>query len=247
MKHFYLNSFSLLDFVTYHPLLYHYFVWYITALLSLTKQKKSKLRKNSKYVTSLRQSWRKPFRNKLVAFNYSRPCKIKSIILLCSEVITVYFLSAHEKGTFGFSIKGQRFKNVLIDVLRLFDASPEKTSAVQLMMPIQWLVRQIVLLAKEKFGSRRSTADIFSYDISFPALPAAWQVKFPLCCYKMVSSKWRSRITGKSGQLCKVLKSCSLIACSNILRSNGFHEDKWSSPSHMPCTLAMGRCHNFQL
>jgi len=47
-------------------------------------------------------------------------------MLLCSEVINVYLLSAHEKGTFGFSVKGQRFKNVLIDALRLFDASPEK-------------------------------------------------------------------------------------------------------------------------
>lgn len=189
MKHFYLNSFPLLDSVTHHSSLHHYFVWYMTALLSLTKQKKWKLRKKpSKYVTSLRQSWRKPFRKKLVTFNYSRSFKIKSIILLCSEVIDVYLLSAHEKGTFGFSVKGHRFKNVLIDALRLFDASPEKTSVVQLMEPIQWLVRQIVLLAKEKFGSERSTPDIFSYDISFSALPATWQVKFPLWCYKIVSS-----------------------------------------------------------
>lgn len=135
-----------------------------------------------------------------------------------------------KKGTFGFSIKGQRFRNVLINALRLADESPEKTSAVQLMEPIQWPVRQIVLLAKEKFGSERSNPDIFYYDISFSALPATWQVKFPLCCYKIVSSKWRSGITGKSGQLCKVLKTCSFTACCNILRSNGFHEDKWSNP-----------------
>lgn len=47
-------------------------------------------------------------------------------MLLCSEGINVCLLSAHEKGTFGLSVKGQRFKNVLINALRLFDASPEK-------------------------------------------------------------------------------------------------------------------------
>lgn len=57
-------------------------------------------------------------------------------MFLCSEVMNVYLLSAREKETLGFSMKAQRFKNVLINVLRLFDARPEKTSAVQLMQPI---------------------------------------------------------------------------------------------------------------
>lgn len=60
-------------------------------------KRNGKPRKNSKYVTALRQSWRKPFRNKLVTFNYSRSFKIKSIILVCSEVINTYLLRAHEK------------------------------------------------------------------------------------------------------------------------------------------------------
>lgn len=148
-------------------------------------------KKPSKYVTSLRQSWRKPFRYKMVVFNYSRFFKIKSIVFLCSEVIYVYLLNTYEKETFGFSVKEQRFKNILINMLRLFDVSPGKTSAVQLMEPIQWLVRQIVLLAKEKFGSERSTPAIFTYDISFSALSATWQVKFPLCCYKINEFKMK--------------------------------------------------------
>lgn len=156
------------------------------------------------------------------------------------------FLSAHEKKAFGFSMKGQRFKNVLINVLRLFDASPEKTSAVRLMQPIQWLVRQIVLLAEEKFGSERSTSDIFSYDISFSALPTTWQVKLLLYCYKIVSPKWRSGTIGRFWPLFKVLQTCSIIDYCNILRSNNFHEDKWSSLLHIACTLAMDRCNTFQ-
>lgn len=223
-----------------------FFVWCITVLLTLTKQKKSKLRKTANMSHPWGRAERKPFRNKLVAFNYSRSFKIKSIIFLCSEVMNVYLLSAHEKEAFGFSMKGQRFKNVLINVLRLFDASPEKTSAVRLMQPIQWLVRQIVLLAKEKFGSERSASDIFSYDISFSALPTTWQVKLPLYCYKIVSSKWRSGTVGRFGPLFKILQICSIIDYCNILRSNNFHKDKWSSLLHIPCTLAMGRCHNFQ-
>lgn len=50
---------------------------------------------------------------------------IKSIIFLCSEVLNACLLSAHEKRTVGFCVKGQRFKNVLIDALRLYDARPE--------------------------------------------------------------------------------------------------------------------------
>lgn len=105
----------------------------------------------------------------------------------------------------------------------------KKTSAVQLMEPIQWLVRQIVLLAKEKFGSERSTPGIFSYDISFLALPATWKIKFPLCCYKIVNPERRFGITCNSGQLSKVLKIFSFLSCCNILRSNAFHKYKWSS------------------
>lgn len=121
-----MNYFSLLDFVTHLSLLHHYFVWCITALLSLTKEKKSKLRKTANMSHPWGRAEGKPFRNKLVKFNFSRSFKIKSIIFLCSEVMNVYLLSAHEKEAFGFSMKGQRFKNVLINVLRLFDASPEK-------------------------------------------------------------------------------------------------------------------------
>lgn len=122
----------------------------------------------------------------------------------------------------------------------------KKTSAVRLMQPIQWLVRQIVLLAKEKFGSERSASDIFSYDISFSALPTTWQVKLPLYCYKIVSSKGRSGAVGRFGPLFKILQTRSIIDYCNILRSNNFHEDKWSFLLHIPCTLSMGRCHNFQ-
>lgn len=211
------------------------------------KAKEIKTEKNSKYVTSLRQSWRETFQKPETSWLHLIILgpRIKSIMFLCSEVMNVYLLSAHEKETLGFSMKAQRFKNVLINVLRLFDARPEKTSAVQLMQPIHWLVRQIVLLAKEKFGSERSTSDIFSYDISFSALPATWQVNLPLYCYKIVSSKWRSGTIGKSGPLFKVLQTCSIIDYCNILMSNNFREDKWSSLLHTPCTLAMGRCHNF--
>lgn len=51
----------------------------------------------SKYVRCLRKGWRKPFRSKWVTCNYSRSFKIKSIILLHSEVINVYLLTAHKK------------------------------------------------------------------------------------------------------------------------------------------------------
>lgn len=73
----------------------------------------------------------------MVVFNYSRFFKIKAVIFLCSEVIYVYLLNAYEKEAFGFSVKEQRFKNSLINMLLLFDVSPGKTSAVQLMEPIQ--------------------------------------------------------------------------------------------------------------
>lgn len=126
MKFFYLNSFPLLDSVTHHSSLHHYFVWYIAALLSLTKQKKSKKQKKQQICHILEAELKETFQKQAGSFNYSRSFKIKSIILLCSEVINVCLLSAHEKGTFGFSVKGQRFKNILIDALRLFDASPEK-------------------------------------------------------------------------------------------------------------------------
>lgn len=64
-------------------------------------------------------------------------------------------------------------------------------------------------------------------------------------CYKIVSSKWRSGTIGKSGPLFKVLQTCSIIDYCNILTSNNFREDKWSSLLHTPCTLATGRSHNF--
>lgn len=110
----------------------------------------------------------------------------------------------------------------------------KQTSAVQLMEPIQWLARQIVLLAKERFGSERSAPDIFSCDISFLALPATWKIKFPLCCFKVVNSEWRFGITHRSGQLCQVLKTCSFISCCNILRTNCFNKKQMVIPvTHM--------------